>query len=310
MLVPADDETGLVGLGVECKGAVRTPSLDACMKERNGLSSAVRDVHLPLALIDPATIRIEIGTNQDDADIGRIGFRCDFDPHCGVAQPPSYWGDTSALLCRSTATCRRMAADLAVLVAHARAKDAELRPAILKELEGLDCECEDDGIAFEEAARRVGLMRRLVQGGVYAAPRVGGENGVLAPIWYEITGEETYDWHLRYVEAGCLSTEHNVRDLIEACRSGAAKLERIVARVALYDLATDQVSWLDGASLDSAGQGVLMVVPCFDGEQCVASETTDETSNAVLVPCRDRAACDQFLRHLDFLTEEAFWLAF
>ena len=166
----------------------------------------------------------------------------------------------------------------------------------------------DDGIAFEEAARRVGLMRRLVQGGVYAAPRVGGENGVLAPIWYEIAGEETYDWHLRYVEAGCLSTEHNVRDLIEACRSGAAKLERIVARVALYDLATDKVSWLDGASGDPAGRGVLMVVPCFDDKQCVASETTDETSNAILVPCRDRAACDQFLRHLDFLAEEAFWL--
>ena len=107
--------------------------------------------------------------------------------------------------------------------------------------------------------------------------------------------------------ARLIDTDQVARDIVVP---PSPVLERIVARVALYDLATDQVSWLDGASLDSAGQGVLMVVPCFDGEQCVASETTDETSNAVLVPCRDRAACDQFLRHLDFLAEEAFWLAF
>jgi len=292
---------------VVCKGQGGVPDQTDCTEGKNGVTYESQTAHLRLASIDPGTITIEANADEASPGFPRVTFQCHFDRLCGVLEPPAFWQERGTILCGSGEACTRLAADLATLVALAAAAEPGRQRAALDTLKTLDCECGDEGMSFADAASRTALLSTMLLGSRYAALRPGGP-GVMTAMPLHLTTDEDEEWILHYGAAGCLADEGELSGLIEACRSTAAGPERIAGKVPLYQLNVARTERLDGAATDPAGQGFLLIIPCFGAEQCVSSENGAETAAAMLLPCRDQETCDEALRHLGYLSDQADWI--
>ncbi|MGD9538429.1 MAG: hypothetical protein AB7P52_13280 [Alphaproteobacteria bacterium] len=292
---------------VVCKGQGGVPDQADCTEGKNGVSYESHAAYLRLASIDPGTITIEASADEASPRFPRVAFQCHFDRMCGVLEPPAFWRERSAILCGGGEACARLAADLSTLVALAAAAEPGRQQTALDTLKTLDCNCGDEGMSFAEAAERTSLLSAMLLGSRYAALRPGGP-GVMTAMPLHLTTDEDEEWILHYGAAGCIAGEGELSGLIEACRSTAAGPERVAAKVPLYQLNVAKTERLDGAATDPAGQGFLLAIPCFGAKQCVSSESSMETLNTMLLPCRDQETCDEALRHLDYLSDEADWI--